>query len=220
MNIPVYRTIYKDGHPALKVAETVDADYNDYISINENVYNICINGLKMHENYEEYLYVFAFNRKNKLLGIHELSHGTHGSTTIGTKELFTFLLLIGADRFVEVHNHPGDIIKPSLADLKTVSNIESMSNTFEIDYHDALIIGTENYTSYKKVNVTLAMPFSDIDYATSATTASCAISIAKESYVEDSAFELCIGGDFYPIDEEAYDVIKAILDVDDESKVA
>lgn len=46
-----------------------------------------------------------------------------------------------------------------------------------------------------------------------------AISIAKESYDEDSGFELCIGDDFYPIDEEAYDVIKTILDVDDDSKV-
>lgn len=54
---------------------------------------------------EEYIYLLAFNCKNRLLGVFEISHGTVNSCIVSPREIFIRALLCGAANIILVHNH-------------------------------------------------------------------------------------------------------------------
>lgn len=122
--------------------------YNTISSV-EDLCNICIGDLKLHHSFTEHLYVFMTDLQNHIIGIAELSHGSHRETPVPIKELLIILLLSGANRFYLLHNHPSNVNKLSAADFNAVSHIQLALNNLDLDLIDSVVITNKGeYTSY------------------------------------------------------------------------
>ncbi len=71
---------------------------------------------KLYIQFDHVVYAIAYNGDSKLLGIFNVAHGNHERVYIGKREVFIFLLLVGAEKFILVHNHPYGLLYISAAD--------------------------------------------------------------------------------------------------------
>lgn len=94
---------------------------------------------------EEYLYLYSFNTKCKLIGTFEVAHGTVNYTPVSMREIFVRLLLSGASCFVVVHNHPSGDPSPSNEDNSLTSRIMESAKLLNIQFLDHIIIGSDSY---------------------------------------------------------------------------
>lgn len=68
--------------------------------------------------------------------------------TIDPKELIYELLISKAKKFVLIHTHLTDDVKPSDDDILATNALTKMANNLNIDLYDHLIIGKSNYYSF------------------------------------------------------------------------
>ena len=108
---------------------------------------------------EEYMYVISMDTNFHIKGIYEAGHGDFSSVTIYSRELFTFLLLSGAERFVCVHNHPNGNLEASDGDKKWTQTMKLTANILHIEFTDHIIVTEEGFISIIDEDKTL---FSDI----------------------------------------------------------
>lgn len=98
---------------------------------------------------EEYMYLLAMDIKCNLIGVFLISKGTVDGTVIAPREIFIRLLLCGASTFVIIHNHPSGDVTPSKEDRMTTKRIQECSELMGINFVDHLIVGDDNYFSFK-----------------------------------------------------------------------
>lgn len=147
MKIKEYRVVHdKEMHPQLEVAHeyVYNGDYKSY----EGMVNILNSLFKMNVVAEEYLYVIAQNYNLDILGIYQLSHGNFKETRADNRELFIFLLLVGAERFVIAHNHPNGSLVKSDGDINTTKRIKEFAWTLGIDFDEHFIISKNGYSQF------------------------------------------------------------------------
>ena len=80
-----------------------------------------------------------------LLGVYELSHGSTKATPV-TKEIFTFLLLCGADQFVAAHNHPSGSLKMSQEDDAFTSMVNGQIWFDDLKFLESIIVSRKGFS--------------------------------------------------------------------------
>ena len=105
-----------------------------------------------HKLAEEYVWVVAFDNRNKPIGVFEVTHGTVNYSVVTPREVFTRLCLVGAVRFVVVHNHPSGEVEASDADKKFTALLKDVGAIMNIKLIDSLIIGDGCYYSFMERN--------------------------------------------------------------------
>jgi DNA repair protein RadC len=144
MKIKEYKVCKNDkGHPCLMESNSYnwDKDLKSYVNI-VSMLNQCFHMDKLNE---EYAYVISFDTVLNCLGVFELSHGTTRHTSITNKELYTFLLLTGADQYIIAHNHPDGQLEISDDDIKMTSNINAFSSILNINMIESIIISKNGF---------------------------------------------------------------------------
>ena len=101
---------------------------------------------------EEHLWLIALDTKCNPMGVFEVSHGTADASMSSPREVFVRLCLIGALRFIIVHNHPSGDTTPSKGDMEVTSRMRECGNMMNIQLLDHIIIG-DNYYSFKENNM-------------------------------------------------------------------
>lgn len=146
MQVNEYRIIHtKDyGVPMLKIAHTYKTQYNnqpscEYLSyMLDELYDLSYCN-------EEYMYVISMDSAFHIKGIYEAGHGNCNTVPVYSRELFTFLLLSGAEQFVCVHNHPNGYLVASDDDKKWTSAMKMIANILHIDFVDHIIVTEEGF---------------------------------------------------------------------------
>ena len=133
-------------------------DCEDYIAyqkmiMDEVIYEYLIKEKKFDKLTFESSYIVAF-RYGKLFGGFLQSKGSINSCSVFERNLFTFLLLAGADSFYSVHNHPSGSYYPSDGDLETTEKLTELSDLFEIVYLDSYIISKNGWSALKAGEIT------------------------------------------------------------------
>lgn len=108
--------------------------------------------LEMDHECEEVGVVIALNTKNKVLGTFEVSRGSLNSTIIHPREVFKRLLLLNANGFVFIHNHPSGSIEPSREDLLMSERLKQSGEVLGIDLIDSCII-SDSFLSMKQEGI-------------------------------------------------------------------
>lgn len=145
----LYDTRLENGLPVLVKEQEIMTEIKT-IDNQEHIYRLCKESLQMHKRTEEYIYIIAVNTKGKILGAFEISHGTVNTTIINPREIFMKLLLLGSVCFFLVHNHPSQIVLPSYEDVCITKRIQKASELVGIELLDHLIIGEDEYYSFKE----------------------------------------------------------------------
>lgn len=124
-------------------------DLTSVIKSPNDVYEVARDGLRMHEESEEYLYMICMNTKNKIIGVFEVSHGNVNSSIFGVREILQKALLANAVSIIMIHNHPSGDPSPSREDIKVTERLAEAAKLVGIELLDHIIVG-EKYVSLKE----------------------------------------------------------------------
>lgn len=102
---------------------------------------------------EECLYLFCLDIRNRVIGIHEISHGTIVSTSADVKDIFKRALLNNATSIILAHNHPSGCVSPSKEDIAITRRVTEAGNLLEVTLLDHVIIGDGQFCSLQEQNL-------------------------------------------------------------------
>lgn len=121
--------------------------------MDEVIYEYLIKEKKFDKLTFESNYIIAFYA-GELLGGFLQSKGSISSCSVFERNLFTFLLLIGADSFYSIHNHPSGSYYPSEGDIETTEKLTTLSDLFEIAFLDSYIVSKNGWAAIKAGEIT------------------------------------------------------------------
>lgn len=98
----------------------------------------------------EVMLAILLNTKNRINGMHLVSIGTIDVTLCAPSEVFKAALLTNSTSVILVHNHPSGDPEPSLEDKEVARRLKEAGNLLGIKLLDFIIIGDNDYFSFKK----------------------------------------------------------------------
>jgi len=90
------------------------------------------------------------NGQNQILNIEEIFKGTITQSQVYPREIIKSALRNSATAIVCVHNHPSGNPKPSDSDIEITEKIIQACSLMGISFHDHIIIGDNQYFSFKE----------------------------------------------------------------------
>jgi DNA repair protein RadC len=95
----------------------------------------------------EYCYLMLLNRRNAILGCHQLSKGGMTGTVIDLRVVFQVAIKACATSIILAHNHPSGNLDVSEADRKITRQVKEAGSVMEIPLLDHLVITADGYMS-------------------------------------------------------------------------
>lgn len=138
--------ILKNGHSKLYVKKQYKY-HTDSVRYPEEIFRLLNETVHLGEQAEEYVYIVAMNTQARILALFEVAHGTVDIAYVGNREILIRALLCGSSLIVVAHNHPGQHIKPSEADLKFTEKLKKACECVGIILADSMIITKTHYLS-------------------------------------------------------------------------
>jgi DNA repair protein RadC len=89
----------------------------------------------------EKCWVLSLNRRNRLLGLQEVSSGTATSSLLHPREVFRIALKHAAPAAIVAHNHPSGDPAPSPADRAVTRQLTEAGRVLGVELLDHVIIG-------------------------------------------------------------------------------
>lgn len=129
-------------------------NYDAQITSLECVYELA-KTLGMENECDEYCYMIALNTNAKIIGIHEVSHGSLSASLVVPREVFKRAILNNAASIILMHNHPSGNSEPSVEDLRLTKRIIDCGTLLSIKLNDHIVIGRGQYTSIASKNAQL-----------------------------------------------------------------
>ena len=102
---------------------------------------------------KEVFKVVHLDTKNNIIGITDVSVGCLDSTVVHPREVFVDAVKKSTAGIILVHNHPSGEVDPSKQDIDLTNRIIICGNIIGIKVLDHIIIGDENYLSFKESNL-------------------------------------------------------------------
>lgn len=106
---------------------------------------ILMGNIKSETN--EKVKIAILNSRNQLLKIQDIASGGIDFVNVEVKEILTEPIKMKAPKYILVHNHPGESAKPSKNDIEYTKTLYKLSQLFNIELVDHIIIAGMNYTS-------------------------------------------------------------------------
>ena len=119
-----------------------------HISSAKDVFDLYHERLK--DEKQENFYVLMLNNKNNIIKEELISKGVLDSAIIHPREVFKPAIKNSSARIILVHNHPSGDPKPSEEDVKVTKQIKEASKFISIELIDHIIVGREDYYSFKQ----------------------------------------------------------------------
>jgi len=107
---------------------------------------------RMRHRQTECVMLACLDAKGQLLGERKLTEGTVRMSLISPREIFLAALECKAVNVILVHNHPSGDSTPSEADWELTMNVRSLGEQMDILLLDHIIIGDQNYFSFREAN--------------------------------------------------------------------
>lgn len=99
---------------------------------------------------KEKFVLILLNSRSQLIHDEVLSIGTVNATLVSPREIFIEALKVEASNIIILHNHPSGDPTPSRQDLLITNKIKEVSGLVEIPLIDHIIIGDNQYFSFKQ----------------------------------------------------------------------
>lgn len=92
--------------------------------------------------------ILLLNRRNRLLGIVDISQGGLNSTFADRRVIFAAALKSCASGVILVHNHPSGELNPSIEDIALTKKIKAGAELLDLKVLDHLIISKDRFYSF------------------------------------------------------------------------
>lgn len=129
--------------------EELEPEFKNYdIKDPEAVVKAIRAGIK--DKAKEHFKLILLNPRNKIIGISTISIGTLNASLVHPREVFKDAITRSAASVVLAHNHPSGDPEPSEDDLKITKKLVESGKLLGIEVIDHIIIGKNNFCSYKE----------------------------------------------------------------------
>lgn len=102
---------------------------------------------------KEHFYAILLNTKNVIISKELISTGDLNSSIVNPRECFTRAVRKSANSVIFVHNHPSGNPKPSSNDKIITERLVKAGEILNISVLDHIIIGNNEYFSFRKENI-------------------------------------------------------------------
>lgn len=119
----------------------------EIIRCSEDIYKMY--HLKYLEKSNEEIMVLVLNRNNEVKKEVILAMGGLSEVNFDFNIAFKTILKTGYKKFIILHNHPSFNVNPSKEDIYLTNEIKVMANSLHLKMLDHVIIGQNNYYSFK-----------------------------------------------------------------------
>ena len=106
------------------------------------------NVIKLQQEPEEVIILINMNTKNEIIGFFEVSRGVIDIAITSIREIFKRVILSNSTKFILVHNHPSGDVTPSKTDKLFTEELQEVSELFNINFLDHLIVADDKYYSF------------------------------------------------------------------------
>lgn len=93
--------------------------------------------------------IFLLNRRNKVLGLVNISQGGISGTVADVKIIFAIALKACASGIILSHNHPSGETDPSEEDIRLTKKLVEAGKLLDTPVLDHIIVSPDNYFSFK-----------------------------------------------------------------------
>lgn len=149
--IKVFNILSNNNQPILNVQKEIDVDGNN-MSIEETV-EILNEYLNMNCLNIEHAYLIGFDNNMNIVGIFLISIGTYNKCFFYGRNIATFLILSGSERFILYHNHPNGDLNISDNDQTSLINVKLLANILEIEFIDSVIISNNGWRCIERGDI-------------------------------------------------------------------
>ena len=104
----------------------------------------------LEDSDREKLLVVCLDTKNQPINICTVSVGTLNSSLVHPREIFKTAILSNSNQIMLAHNHPSGISAPSNEDKAMTNRIKDAGVILGIELIDHIIIGSNEYFSFKE----------------------------------------------------------------------
>jgi DNA repair protein RadC len=101
---------------------------------------------------EQFLTLFL-NVSNEIIAEEVITIGTINHATVYPRKILESAIKYKALRLILVHNHPGGTLDPSFSDITLTSKLKTMSNLFDIEVYDHIIVTKNGYMSFSEKKI-------------------------------------------------------------------
>lgn len=98
--------------------------------------------------YLEEFKILLLNRRNRVLGIVDISVGGVSGTLADPKVIFAAALKSGGSAIILCHNHPSEELEPSNEDLKLTRKLQEGAKLLDIRILGHLIVSKDSFYSF------------------------------------------------------------------------
>lgn len=100
--------------------------------------------------YLEEFKIILVNRRNRVLGIVDISQGGIRGTLVDPKVVFAIALKAGASGIIFAHNHPSGELEPGVEDIEVTKKLKEGAKILDMEILDHLIISKNGYYSFQE----------------------------------------------------------------------
>ena len=133
-----------------RIAKRVNQRSIMKVEKSEDVYFFLKDDLCYKKN--EFFYAILLDTKNVIISKELVSKGTLDASLVHPREAFRPAIKKSAKSVIFVHNHPSGNPKPSGEDYNITRRLVEAGNLLDINVLDHIIIGENDYYSFKKEN--------------------------------------------------------------------
>ena len=101
----------------------------------------------LHDYEHEVFAVVLLDSQYRIIGFHELFHGTVNSATVYPREVVKLALKHNAVALIISHNHPSGDPTPSLADIKLTKALKDALALVDVRVLDHIVVGLDGCMS-------------------------------------------------------------------------
>lgn len=131
-----------------RIAQKVKEKEFVQISSSEDVYSYLKNEMENKKN--EYFYAILLDTKNVIISKEVISKGTLDASLVHPREAFRPAIRKSAKSIIFAHNHPSGNPKPSKDDFLITERLVDAGDLLDIKVLDHIIIGKDDFYSFKK----------------------------------------------------------------------
>lgn len=91
--------------------------------------------------------ILLLDNQHRIIGLHELFHGTINMAVVHPREVVKLTLKHNAAAVILIHNHPSGNPEPSRADIAITKQLKKTLDLVTVNVIDHIIVGAEECTS-------------------------------------------------------------------------
>lgn len=111
----------------------------------EDIVSLLMEEMRLEK--QEIVKLIILNNKNEIIRMKNLALGGINSVNMSMKDILSEPIKIQAPKIILVHNHPSGDATPSKADMKMTEEIFKVTQLFNIQLLDHIVIGNGTFTS-------------------------------------------------------------------------